>query len=88
MHNAEGKIYNMTLQTPFNMIISGSSGSGKTTKLVKLLKYKDIMLDSTTEQVIFFYNEWQESYEVLKQLKLVDKFYRGIPSGFIIRSWI
>ena len=80
MHNAEGKIYNMTLQTPFNMIISGSSGSGKTTKLVKLLKYKDIMLDSTTEQVIFFYNEWQESYEVLKQLKLVNKFYRGIPS--------
>ena len=80
MHNAEGKIYNMILQTPFNMIISGSSGSGKTTKLVKHLKYKDIMLDSTTAQVIFFYNEWQDSYEVLKQLKLVDKFYRGIPS--------
>lgn len=38
------------------------------------------MLDSTTEQVFFFYNEWQESYEVLKQLKLVNKFYRGIPS--------
>ena len=54
MHNAEIEIYNMTLQTPFNIIISGPSGSGKTTKLVKLLKYKDIMLDSTTAQVIFF----------------------------------
>ena len=48
MYNPAVEVYDMTLKTPFNMIISGSSGSGKTTKLVKLLKYKDIMLNSTT----------------------------------------
>ena len=34
------EIYDMTLKTPFNMIISGSSGSGKTKKNCKILKYK------------------------------------------------
>ena len=53
MQNNPEEVYDMTLKTPFNMIISGSSGSGKTTKLVKLLQYKDIMLDSSTSQVLF-----------------------------------
>ena len=69
----------MTLKTPFNMIISGASGSGKPQKVMKILKYKDIILDTTTKKVIFFYSEWQDSYEALKELKLVDKFIRGIP---------
>ena len=60
------------------MIISGASGSGKTQKVMKILKYKDIILDTTTKKVIFFYSEWQDSYEALKELKLVDKFIRGI----------
>ena len=80
MQNNPEEVYDMTLKTPFNMIISGSSGSGKTTKLVKLLQYKDIMLDSSTSQVLFCYSEWQDSYEVLNQLKVVDQFYKGIPT--------
>ena len=79
MQRQTQEVYDMTLKTPFNMIISGASGSGKTTKLMKILKYKDIILDTTTKKVIFFYSEWQDSYEALKELKLVDKFIRGIP---------
>lgn len=74
------EVYDMTLKTPFNMIISGSSGSGKTAKITKLLQFKDILLDEPTKQVIFFYSEWQDSYDYLSQLKLVDSFHRGIPS--------
>ena len=48
------EVYDMTLKTPFNMIISGSSGSGKTAKITKLLQFKDILLDEPTKQVIFF----------------------------------
>ena len=69
----------MTLKTPFNMILSGSSGSGKTTKLVKLLKYRDILLDKTTKKIYFFYSEWQDTYDTLHKLRLVDKFCKGIP---------
>ena len=36
------EVHDMTLKAPFNMIISGASGSGKTTKLEKLLRYRDI----------------------------------------------
>ena len=74
------EIYNMTLKTPFNMIISGASGSGKTTKLLKLLKYKDILFNSSTSEVHLGYNEWQDTYDVLNQMQLVNNFYRGIPT--------
>ena len=70
------EIHNMTLKTPFNMITSGASGSGKTRKIVKLLKFRDIMLDKTTKKVYFFYSEWQDSYEILRQLKLVHVSYK------------
>ena len=73
------EIYDMTLKTPFNMIISGSSGSGKTKKICKILKYKDILFNNTTSKVFFFYNEWQDAYDELKQLRLVTKFIKGIP---------
>ena len=74
------EIHNMTLKTPFNMIISGASGSGKTRKIVKLLKFRDIMLDKTTKKVYFFYSEWQDSYDILRQLKLVHTFHKEVPS--------
>lgn len=73
------EVHDMTLKTPFNMIISGASGSGKTTKLEKLLRYRDILLDATTDRVIFFYSEWQDTYSELQNNKLVHQFYRGIP---------
>ena len=46
-------ICNMIFKIPFNMIISGSSQSEKTTKLVKLLKYIDIMLEAKTKSLPF-----------------------------------
>ena len=77
--NENMEIHNLSLKTPFNMIISGCSGSGKTTKLSKLLQYRDILFNNVTENVIFFYNEWQVAYDSLKSMKLVNKFVKGIP---------
>ena len=48
------EIYDMTLKTPFNMIISGSSGSGKTKKICKILKYKDIFSTIRHQKSTFF----------------------------------
>ena len=67
MQRQTQEVYDMTLKTPFNMIIAGASGSGKTKKVMKILKYKDIILDTTTKKVIFFYSEWQDSYEALQE---------------------
>ena len=50
MQRQAQEVYDMTLKTPFNMIISGASGSGKTQKVMKILKYKDIILDTTTKR--------------------------------------
>ena len=51
MQRQAQEVYDMTLKTPFNMIIAGASGSGKTAKLTKILKYKDIILDATTNKI-------------------------------------
>ena len=53
MQRQAQEVYDMTLNTPFNMIIAGASGSGKTAKLTTILKYKDIILYTTTKKVIF-----------------------------------
>ena len=74
------EIYDMTLKTPFNMIISGSSGSGKTQKLCKILRYRDILFNNTTSNIFFFFNEWQTAYTELKKLIPVTTFIKGIPT--------
>ena len=48
------EIYDMTLKTPFNMILSGISGSGKTKKICKILIYKDILFNTSASKVFFF----------------------------------
>lgn len=50
MHKGEYK-----LQTPFKMLLSGSSGSGKTTFVEDLIKFKKIK--NKVSQIIYHYPE-------------------------------
>ena len=71
------EIYDMTLKTPFNMIISGSSGSTKTMTICKILIYKAFC--SRIWHQKSFYNKWQNKYDDMKQSRLVTKFIKAIP---------
>ena len=40
------EIYDVTFKCPFNCIMSGSSGSGKTTRLLEFLQLKDVICNA------------------------------------------
>ena len=76
---SKNTIYDVTFKSPFNCIISGSSGSGKTQKILEFLKVKDVICNEHFYRVHYFFNMWQPSYDEMKTRKLVDNFIEGIP---------
>ena len=75
----QNKIYDVTFKCPFNCIIAGASGSGKTRKILKFLENKDIICNAKFYKVHYFYSLWQPLYDEMKQMKLVDNFIEDIP---------
>ena len=67
-------------QNPTTMILSGCTGSGKTTWLMKLLKHKDEMFESKIEHIFYHYGVWQDVFQELEQKQGVH-FYHGLPSS-------
>ena len=74
-------MYDVTFKCPFNCIMSGSSGSGKTTKLLEFLKLKDVLCSEKFYKTYYFYSTWQGIYDQMKLHKLVDYFVEGIPDN-------
>jgi hypothetical protein len=72
--------YDITFKCPFNCIIAGPTGSGKSNLLKKFLKYRNILCDVKFEKVILFYSMWQPLYDEMKESKFVDDFIEDIPS--------
>ena len=84
----QSEIYDVTFKCPFNCIMSGSSGSGKTTRLFEFLKLKDVICNAKFYKVYYFYSTWQNIYEEMKSQKLVDHFIEGIPDQESLLSMI
>jgi hypothetical protein len=74
-------------KTPFSMIISGSSFSGKTTFLYKLLLSNKQMLDPPPKEILYCYLTWQDIYEEIQSSVQNVSFYNGIPSKSEIESF-
>ena len=51
----ENKIYDVSFKCPFNCIISGSSGSGKTNKILEFLQNKDVISNENFYKVHYFF---------------------------------
>ena len=49
--------FNITFKSPFGMLISGPSQSGKTTWVYNLLKEKFKLIEPAPETVLHFYDE-------------------------------
>ena len=75
----KNEIYDVTFKCPFNCIMSGSSGSGKTTRLLEFLQLKDVICNAKFYKTYYFYSTWQSIYDEMKLQKLVDYFVEGIP---------
>lgn len=68
------------IKCPTIGVISGSSGSGKTSILLKMLEERDFMFDMPIHRVLFCYTIWQPIYEKFRNLfdKRIE-FKEGLP---------
>ena len=84
----KNEIYDVTFKCPFNCIMSGSSGSGKTSRLLEFLQLKDVICNVKFYKIYYFYSTWQSIYDEMKLQKLVDYFIEGIPDHDSMMSMI
>lgn len=77
--------FDLTLHTPFSCLISGSSQSGKTSIIVKLLTQQDSLLDQPFDNIIYCFGvEDHEHYNFLREHLTNIKFIEGFPESDII----
>lgn len=70
----------MKFQDDSNIIISGSSGSGKTVFTHRLLKHAQHMFETPPSKIIYVYHHWQELYDDLQQKMQGIEFLDKLPS--------
>lgn len=66
----------LRLKCPFSMIVCGPSNCGKTTWVVELLRKRKEVFNKESDNVIWFYKVWQDSYERNKDI--VNHFEQGM----------
>jgi hypothetical protein len=67
--------FDITFQTSFNLIVSGASGTGKTTWVRNLIKLKNQLFSTPPSTVIWFYSSPQKIYDEMEQEGLIDEFH-------------
>jgi hypothetical protein len=65
--------WDLTLQTPFNCIISGISQSGKTTFMRNLLQMRNYIFSTPPKHVIMFYKIQQDIYDQMLEEKSINE---------------
>ena len=76
----------LRLKTPFSWLMAGGSGCGKTTKCVNFLKNHAAITDGgKCDNIIYFYNQWQPSYDELDSVINIT-WIEGAPTMDQIRE--
>ena len=78
----------LRLKAPFTAVISGCSGSGKSTWVHSLLRHKDILLDPPPKKVFYYFMEYQPLFDAMLDENLVNEFIRGMPTSEDVRRLV
>jgi len=65
--------FDVRLQCSFNCLISGSSGTGKTTLVKNLLRLRNQIFSENPEKIFLFYNNDQNIYDEMLREGLIDE---------------
>jgi len=65
----------LPLRHPFTALVTGPTGSGKTSFVFKLIESADIMIDPPPAEIVYCYGEYQASFD---RYPHVD-FRQGLP---------
>lgn len=74
-------------ECPSTCIIAGSSSSGKTTFLFRLLKNAKHMFEKVPKKIIYCYSTYQPLYDDMKSEVEYIEFFDGLPSKEDMDLW-
>lgn len=66
--------FDLRLQSPFTLVASGGTSSGKTYNMIRLVNSASEMIYPPVDRIILCYSEWQKAYDELKNVE----FHKGI----------
>lgn len=75
------------LKFPFSWLVVGSSGSGKTTHVMNFLRFhKNLTSNPQCNNIIYYYNEWQDLFNTIKNENIITKWKKGLPSLDMVKA--
>ena len=77
----------LKLTSPLTATISGSTGSGKTRWLYKLLQHKNEMFDIPVHKIIYCYGVWQPLFDEMEKYLDIN-FHEGVPTIGTINEFV
>jgi hypothetical protein len=82
---SQGSSY-IPFKAPLSLIVCGSTFSGKTHFIHRLLVEREKMFSPAPKEVLFCYAAWQPIYDIIEKTVENVKFFNGIPSKQDIES--
>jgi len=72
----------LRFKTPCSFLLGGVSQSGKTTFTLNVLKNIDVLFQNPKckQNIIFFYNEWQDAYNIFSGENIVKQWINRLPT--------
>ena len=75
MDGDDGESVSVLMQSPFTMVISGPTGSGKTVKILEMISNASDVVAPAPVEVIYCYDDWQPIFERYAE---TIRFHHGI----------
>jgi hypothetical protein len=74
------KEYDARFKTPFTCLLAGPSQSGKTSVVFNILRDRQSLFDVPTNNIFYFYQHWQPSFEIFRKEGLVTEWLCELPT--------
>ena len=69
---------------PFNLIVSGASGTGKTQWVIKLLKHSDVLIEPPPKRILYCFGEANET--IIKLESGGIETFHGMPDEEMVKG--
>ena len=76
-----------TFTSPTTLAISGTTGSGKTSLMFKIIQHKDELFSTPPKKIMYCYGVWQSIFDEMEE-NLGIIFQNGLPSESVIDKFV